>query len=231
MRHWCRLAERARHRHAADIFRCRPSVWPRTPKIDAYAGPPFIQFTAITVTPLVPLAASGLAADGVATANVKMTSSVAGRSVDWSLVSGSIAFAGAAGGLPLATPVQITTGTVAGNAKLKGADTVFPNRQFIGTCPLQPVTFSALSGPGSVPAGILAQAYTFNAQPGGRIANPAVDATAAAAGVTAVAPPVGAAIAQTVLVTRPPGFIGKVTVTVADSVLAAKKSSRTIRFR
>jgi hypothetical protein len=43
-------------------------------------------------------------------------------------------------------------------------------------------------------------------------------------------PGAAAAAARTVIVTRPAGFIGTVTVTVTDSVLAAKTVKRTFRF-
>ncbi|MEQ0563477.1 DUF4157 domain-containing protein [Amycolatopsis sp. NEAU-NG30] len=202
------------------------------PKKDAYAGNPLINFTAVTVAPKAP-AAAALAADGVATADVTMTSSVAGRSVNWFLVSGPMMFTGAAAGLPLATPVNVQGGTVAGPAKLRGEDTVFPNRQFVGTVPLAAVTVSALAGGSAkVPAGALTNTFTFTAQPGGRTITPTVDAASAAKGVTAAVavPGPAAAAPRTVTVTRPAGFTGVVTVTVTDSVLAAKTAKRTFRF-
>ncbi|MEV5716775.1 DUF4157 domain-containing protein [Amycolatopsis mediterranei] len=202
------------------------------PKNDGYLGNPLINFTAVTVAPKVP-AAAALAADGVATADVTMTSSVAGRSVNWFLVSGPIMFTGGAAALPLATPVNIQGGTVAGPSKLRGEDTVFPNRQFVGTVPLVAVTMSALAGGSAkVPAGALTNTFTFNAQPGGRTVTPTIDAASAAKGVTAaVAVPGPTATApRTVTVTRPAGFTGTVTVTVTDSVLAAKTAKRTFRF-
>jgi hypothetical protein len=201
-------------------------------KKDGYAGNPLIKFTGVTVTPKVPKAAA-LAADGVATADVTMTSSVAARSLNWFLVSGPIMFTGGAAALPLATPVNIQGGTVAGPSKLRGEDTVFPNRQFVGTVPLVAVTLSALAaGVPKVPVGTLTNTFTFNARPGGRTIAATVDAAAAAAGVAAAVavPGVAAAPARTVTVTRPAAFVGTVTVTVTDSVLAAKLAKRTFRF-
>lgn len=200
-------------------------------KKDAYAGNPLIKFTALTITPKVP-AATALAADGVATADVTMVSSVPGRLLNWFMVSGSIAFTGAAAALPLATPVNVLGGTVAGPSTVRGEDTVFPNRQFTGTVPLVAVSMSALAGGlKKVPAGTLTNTFTFNAQPGGRTVAVTLDAAATAAGVTAVvAVPAVAAAARTVTVTRPAGFTGTVTVTVNDTVLAAKTAKRTFRF-
>jgi hypothetical protein len=202
-------------------------------KKDAYAGNPLIKFTAVTVAPKVPLAAGGLAADGVATADVTMVSSVAGRSVNWFLVSGPTMFTGAVAALPLATPANVQGGTAPGPTKVRGEDTVFPNRQFTGIVPLLPVTISPLAGGlASVPAGTAATTFTFNAAPGGRTINASVDGTAAAAGVVvAVATPGGApAAARTVTVTRPLAFKGTVTVTVTDNTLAAKTARRNVKF-
>lgn len=201
-------------------------------KNDGYAGNPLINFTALTVAPVAP-AATKLAADGVATADVTMNSSVAGRSVNWFLVSGPISFTGPAAALPLATPVNIKGGLVPGPTKLRGEDTVFPNRQFVGTVPMVAVSISALAGGlAKVPAGTLTNTFTFNAQPGGRAPAATVDAAAAAAGVTvAVAVPgLAAAAGRTVTVTRPAAFTGNVTVTVNDATLAAKLAKRAFRF-
>lgn len=201
-------------------------------KNDAYAGNPLINFTALTVAPKAP-AAVALAADGVATADITMTSSVAGRSVNWFLVSGPIMFTGASAALPLATPVNIQGGLVAGKTTLRGEDTVFPNRQFVGTVPMVAVSISALAGGlAKVPAGTLTNTFTFNANPGGRTPTATVDGAATGAGVTAAVavPGAPAAAARTVTVTRPAGFTGSVTVTVNDAVLAAKLARRTFRF-
>ena len=50
--------------------------------------------------------------------------------------------------------------------------------------------------------------------------------------MTAVVAPPGAVAAagRTVTVTRPAGFVGSVTVTVTDSVVAAQTATRTVKF-
>ena len=108
---------------------------------------------------------------------------------------------------------------------------MFPNRQFVGVVPLRAVELSTPTGTKKVAAGTLTTTLTFNAAPGGRTVNAAVDAAATAAGVTAaVTVPAAAAPARTVTITRPVAFTGSVTVTLTDSVLAAKQASRKIKF-
>ena len=201
-------------------------------KTNKYIGNKLINFTGITVTPKVP-AASKLAADGVATADVTMTSNVAGRSVNWSIVSGSITFTGAAAGLPLATPVNVKAPAAPGASKLLGKDTVFPNRQFTGTVPAVAVAVSPLTGGAAVVGKKgLSTRFATTAKPGGRTLNATLDAAAVAGGVTAVVAPPGAVAGagRTVTVTRPAGFVGTVTVTVTDSVVAAQTATRTVKF-
>jgi len=207
---------------------------------DLYAGPPLIVLSAITLNtaaaPAVPLAAGGLAADGVALGGVGVASPVAGRTVDWSVVSGPIAFTVGAAAAPVAAAATLQAGLVAGNFRVRVSDTVFPNRRVEGNVRVVAVTLRGITAPvRTIPAGILTAIVNVTANPGGRAINWAVDPAAAAAGVTVVGTPVAgaaaAAAARSATVNRPAGFTGRVTATAADSVLPAKRASIVINFR
>jgi hypothetical protein len=207
---------------------------------DPYAGPPLIVLTAITLNaaaaPAAPLAAGGLAADGVAVGGVTVTSSVAGRLVNWSVISGPVAFTAGAAGVAPAAPATLQAGLVAGNVTLRAADTVFPNRRVDGNVRLVAVRLRGMTTPvATVPAGTLTAVVNVNADPGGRAVVWTVDGRAAAAGVTVagapVAGPAAAAAARTATVTRPAAFTGRVTVTAADTVRPAVRASTVITFR
>ena len=199
--------------------------------LDAYVGPPLIVFSGITATPLAP-AAAGWAADGVATANLNVVSSVPGRKVVWSATGGGFAVPGAPAAV--GTPAVGTAGAAAGSFGVKVADTVFPNRQLVGKVTIQSVNVSGMTAPvAKVPAGTNTAVINLSAAPGGRTVNFTVDAASAAKGVTVlgVVPGAANAPARGAKVTSPAGFKGKVTVTAADSVLPAKKASVTITFK
>jgi len=207
---------------------------------DPYVGPPLIVLTAITLNaaaaPAVPLAAGGLAADGVAVGGVTVTSSVAGRLVNWSVISGPVAFTAGAAGVAPGAPATLQAGLVAGNVTLRAADTVFPNRRVDGKVRLMAVQLRGMTAPvATVPSGTLTAVVNVNADPGGRAVVWTVDGRAAAAGVTVVgapvAGPVAAAAARTATVTRPAAFTGRVTVTAADTVRPAVRASTVITFR
>jgi len=207
---------------------------------DPYVGPPLIVLTAITLNaaaaPAVPLAAGGLAADGIAVGGVTVTSSVAGRLVNWSVISGPVAFTAGAAGVAPGAPATLQAGLVAGNVTLRAADTVFPNRRVDGKVRLMAVQLRGMTAPvATVPSGTLTAVVNVNADPGGRAVVWTVDGRAAAAGVTVVgapvAGPVAAAAARTATVTRPAAFTGRVTVTAADTVRPAVRASTVITFR
>jgi hypothetical protein len=204
-------------------------IWP-----DAYAGPPLIALSGLAGTPLAPTAV-GIAADGVATANLNVVSSVAGRSVNWTMVNGSAAITAGAAAQPVGTPATMISGQVAGKVRVKAADTVFPNRVVEGNVPLLAVRLGSVVVPvKSVPAGTLVAVVNLDAAPGGRTLNaPVLDGAAAAGGVTAaVTAPAGAnAAARTITLTRPAGFTGTVTVSVSDSVLPAQRAAAKVRFK
>jgi hypothetical protein len=198
--------------------------------LDAYGGPPLIEFSGITAKPLAP-AAAGWAADGVATANLNVVSSVAGRNVIWSVPGGGLAIAGAP--VVVGTPVVGTAGAAAGSFGVKVVDSVFPNRQAVGNVTLLSVKVRGMTAPAKVPAGTNTAAVNLSADPGGRTVNFTVDAASAAKGVTVIGVVPGApnAAARGATVTSPVGFKGKVTITAADSVLPGKKASVTITFK
>jgi hypothetical protein len=198
---------------------------------ERYRGNQLIVLSNIVATPNGP-GATALAADGVATASLGVTSSVAGRSVNWSILSGDIAIAaGNPAALPAAATLRAGAGT--GNFGVRAADTIYPNRRLDGKVRVVAVTFSNMrAASGSVPSGTLSTTVTLNANPGGRTVNWSVDAAAAAAGVTVTPGATGpGAPPMLVTVTRPAGFTGRVTVTAVDAVLAARTSSVSIRFR
>jgi len=197
---------------------------------EPYVGNPLIVLTNVTATPTA-AGATGLAADGVATANLSVNSTVAGRTVNWSVLSGDIAVTG---GNPAALPATATlrAGVRSGRFRVRAADSIFPNRRVNGRVRVRPVRLRRLRAtPRRVPAGTLTSNVTVNAQPGGRKLNWTVDAAATAAGVTVAPAVTGPGLAMNVTVTRPAGFTGRVTVTATDSVLAARRASVRIRFR
>ncbi len=200
---------------------------------EPYVGPPLINLSNIAVTPAVPLADNGLAADGVATANVTVATNVPGRLVNWTVERGTPAFtAGAAAG-PVGAAATLQASATPGRFRLRAADTVFPNRRVEANFHLRRVRFRRLRPAiRNVPTGTLSTTVSLNAAPGGRTVNWAVDATALAAGVT-VAPVVNPINlqARSATVTRPAGYTGRVTITATDSVLAGVTASTRVRFR
>jgi hypothetical protein len=216
-----------------------------TPFPEAYGGPPLITLSAVTANtaaaPAAPLAA-GLAADGAATANVTVISNVGGRNVIWRVLSGNIATvppgaapiaAGAAGVAGAA--VVVRSGLTPGNYTLRVADSVFPNRRVDGVIRVVAVNLRGMNAPVvRIPVGTLTAIINLIADPGGRAVDWTVDPVAVARGVTvlggAVAGPAAALPARTATVTRPAGFTGNVTVTAADHLRPAKKTSIVITF-
>lgn len=190
---------------------------------------PLIRLTNIAGAANAPAAVGGIAADGVATGNATVATTVPGRNAVWSVVSGPIAIAGAP--TPVGAPAVVQAGLVPGRFPVKVVDQAFPNREGTGTISIVPVRLSGLvAAPSPVPAGTLSANLTLNAAPGGRTVTWTVDAAAAAAGVTVVGVAAAPAVATTAVVTRPAGFTGTVTVTATDSVLANKTSSARVRF-
>ena len=202
-----------------------------TPHVEPYVGNPLIEFSNIAATPTAP-GATSLAADGVSTADLSVNSTVGGRTVTWSVLSGDIAIIG---GNPATLPATalLQAGTRTGNFKVRVADTVFPNRQADGRVPVTAVALRRIRAtPNRVPPGTPSTTVSLDAQPGGRTVNWSVDAAAAARGVTVNPPVTGpGAPATSVTVTRPAGFTGSVTVTAADSVLAARTARVVVRFQ
>jgi hypothetical protein len=196
---------------------------------EPYVGNPLIVLTSVVATPTA-AGATGLAADGAATANLTVTSSVAGRTVNWGILSGDIAItAGNPAVLP--APATLRAGLRTGNFLVRAADTVFPNRRVDGRVRVVAVRLNNLrAAPNRVPAGTLSTNVTVNAEPGGRRVNWTVDAAAAAAGVTVAPAVTGPGNAMNVTVARPAGFTGSVTVTATDAVLAARTATVRIRF-
>ena len=86
--------------------------------------------------------ATAIAADGVSTGNLTVTSSVAGRSVNWSVVSGgsSAAITAGAAASAVGTPAVVTATTKAGLVRVRATDTVFANRRGEGTFRVAAVT-------------------------------------------------------------------------------------------
>src|SRR6185312_14295806 len=97
--------------------------------------------------------------------------------------------------------------TTPGTARIKVADSVFPNRQATGSIQVVPVTLGGISAPRSVRAGNNTATVSLTATPAGRV----VDFTATA-GAT-VGPVAVAGNVHRVVLTRTPGFTGEVTVT------------------
>lgn len=199
------------------------------PRIEPYVGNPLIVLTNIVATPTA-AGATGLAADGVATANLAVNSSVPGRTVNWSILEGDTTITG---GNPAVLPATATlqAGLRVGNFRVRAADSIFPNRRVDGRIRVVAVRLRNLRAAASrVPAGTLATNVTVNAEPGGRNLNWIVDAAAVAAGVTVAPVVTGPGNAMNVTVTRPAGFTGRVTVTATDAVLAARTARVSIEF-
>lgn len=203
---------------------------------DAYAGPKLINLTNIAVTPKTP-AAQAIAADGVATGEAAVATTVAGRNVNWLVSKGPIAFTTPALGANIGVGAKavIQAGFVPGKFPIQVQDSVFINRQAKGFAKVVPVTLKNIAAaPKNVPAGTLVTTISVNANPGGRVMQPTVDPAATAAGVVAaniaVAGPAAALPQRQVTVTRPAGFTGFVTVTVRDNVRPAAAASIRVKF-
>lgn len=199
------------------------------PRNEPYVGPPLIVLSNVVATPTA-AGATGLAADGVATANLAVTSGVAGRTVNWSILNGDTSITA---GNPAALPATATlqAGIRTGSFRVRAADSIFPNRRVDGRIRVVPVRLRNLrAAPDRVPVGTLSTNVTVDAEPGGRTLSWTVDAVAAAAGVTVSPAVTGPGNAMNVTVTRPPAFTGRATVTAADSVLAARTGTVRIRF-
>ena len=201
---------------------------------DKYAGPPLIELSKVTAAPLAPPAppATAIAADGKATGKVTVATTVPGRNVNWTVVSGgSVAFTAGFAAAPVAGAATVTATLAPGTTKVKVADTVHPNRFAEGTVKTVAVNLSAMTAPGKVKSPTLDAAVSVRAAPGGRTVNFTIDPVALAAGVT-VAPAVpGAGDLVSTKVIRPAAFKGKVTITATDSVLAAKTATKTVNFQ
>ncbi len=198
---------------------------------EPYVGPPLIVFSNIRATPAA-AGATDLAADGAATANLSVTSSVVApaRTANWTVLTGDTVIAG---GNPAVLPATATlqAGVRAGTFRLRAADSLFPNRRVDGNVRLVPVRLRNLrAAPGRVPAGTLSSVVSINADPGGRTIDWTVDAAATAAGVTLAPAVTGPGLAMNTTVTRPAGFHGRVTVTATDRVLAVRTAAVQINF-
>jgi hypothetical protein len=196
---------------------------------EAYAGNPLIVLSNIVAAPTA-AGATGLAADGAATANLAVNSTVAGRSVNWTVRTGDVTVTA---GNPAALPATATlqAGVRVGTFTLRAADTVFPNRQVDGRVRVVPVALRNLrAAPPRVAAGTLTSNVSINADPGGRTVNWTLDAAATAGGITVAPATTGPGLAMNATVTRPAGFVGSVTVTATDSVLAARTARVRIQF-
>jgi hypothetical protein len=197
------------------------------PRIEPYVGNPLIVLSGVRATPTA--GAGGLAADNAATANLAVNSTVPGRSVNWSVLSGDVVVSA---GNPAALPATATlrAGVRSGTFRLRAADTIFPNRQADGVVTVRAVRLSLRAGVARVPKGVLVANVTATAGPGPRTVNWTVDAAAAAAGVTVNPPASGPGVALPVTVNRPAGFTGQVTVTATDGALPARNATIRLRF-
>jgi hypothetical protein len=197
---------------------------------EAYGGPPLIVFSAVRAVPTA-AGATALAADGASTANLVVTSSVVGRSANWSVLTGDV---NVTAGNPAVLPAMatLTAGARTGNFRIRAADSVFPNRRADGQVRVEAVRLRNMrAAPRRVPAGTLVANISINAQPGGRTLNWTMDAAALAAGVAVNPPSTGPGPpAANVTVTRPAGFRGTVTVTATDSVLAGQRATASVQF-
>lgn len=198
---------------------------------EAYIGNDLIVFSNVVATPTA-AGATALAADGAATANLTVASNVAGRTVNWSVRSGGIAIiAGNPAVLP--APATLRAGVRTGTFGVRAADTIFPNRLVDGSVGVVAVALRNMrAAPNPVPSGTATSTVSLNANPGGRTVNWGVDAAAAAAGVTVTPNVTGPGVpGMSVVVTRPAGFTGTVTVTATDSVLGARTNNVRVRFK
>lgn len=199
------------------------------PREQPYAATnPLIAFTNVTVTPNAP-AARGLAADGVAQAALGFVSSTPARTVNLTLLSGSMAFTTGLAGVAVAGPHTMQAGLVAMTARVRIADSTFANRRADQDVRIVPVRVRSLTGPREVPAGTATATLNVIADPGGRTLVPTVDTPGFVA--AQVAPATPADPGRQITVTRPGPGPATVRVTVADSVLAAQSASIRIRFR
>lgn len=198
---------------------------------DPYAAVhPLIVLSAVTSTPNTP-GATALAADGVSTANLTVTTTVPGRAVNWSVLfgGGSLAITTGAAANPVASPAVVTATTTPGLARVRAADTAFANRRDEANINVAAVVVRNLVAPRTVASGTSTATVSVTADPGGRNLDFTVDAAATAAGVVVSAPTIAGNV-QTVTVTAPAGFTGTVTLTAADHVLAGKNTRGRIRF-
>ena len=195
---------------------------------DAYIGNPLIDFSNLVVTPNAP-GATALAADNASTATVTLNTTVAGRPIDWRVITGDLSFSSANPSLP---PATLRAGNRSGNFAIRASDQQFSNREIKGRVPVDKVVLANMRAADPVvPVGTMSTTVSLDARPGGRTVGWAVDAAAAAAGVTVSPPSTGpGAPAMTVTVTRPAGFTGRVTLTAADSVLTARTARVRIKF-
>jgi len=215
------------------------------PPPDPYVGPPLIMLSNVAARPAAP-PAGALAADGHATANVTANIgptaplSVLPRRLQWSALTGPLVFTVPPGGAAApvaASPATATVraGLVPGTFRLRANDSVFPWRRAEGDITLVAVNLRQIAAPvRTVPPTVLTARINVTADPGGRDIEWNVDPLASAAGVRATANPVPAAAAPTAArsgtVTRPAGFVGRVTVTAHDRVLPARTASIVIDF-
>ncbi|MGM1064883.1 hypothetical protein [Saccharothrix sp. Mg75] len=189
------------------------------PMNDPYAGPPLVVLSGVTAAPV--------AADGVSTTNATVATTVPGRQVDWSVLSGggSAAITAGAAANPVGSPAVLTATTTAGRVRLRVADTAFPHRRADGVVRVLPVALRGMTAPRSVAAGVGVATVSVTASPAGRVVDFVADNGAV------VGPPAVAGNVHTATVTPPVGFTGVVTVTANDHVLPARTATRRIRFR
>lgn len=203
-----------------------PGVAARPPN-EAYAGPPLIFLTRVVVTPDAP-GATALAADGLATGQAQVTTTVAGRQVQWTVLAGDISVPAGNPSSPPGT-ATVQAGVTTGRFGLRAADTVHGNRRGEGRVTVQAVQLRRMSA--TRPGSGTTSTVSVTADPGGRVVDWALDPAAVAAGVTVTPTRTGPGPAvSSVLVTRPAGFRGTVTVTATDSVLAAATARTSVRF-
>lgn len=192
---------------------------------------PLIFFSAIAAAPTAP-GATGLAADNTATAALTAASTVAGRTVNWSVLSGDISIiAGNPATLPAAATLR--AGRQPGNHRVRVADSIFPNRRTDGRVRVVTVALRRIRAtPTRVPPGVRSSTVALDADPGGRVVNWQVDTAAAAAGVAVAPASTGpGAPPHSTTVTRPVAFTGTVTVTATDSILTTTSARIRIVFR
>lgn len=193
---------------------------------DAYIGNPLIDFSNLIVTPNAP-GATALAADNLSKATVTLNTTVAGRPINWSVITGDMRFTT---GNPSLPPATLCAGNRSGNFAIRASDQQFGNREIKTRVTVEKVVLANMHAADPVvPAGQASTTVALNARPGGRTVNWSVDA--AAAGVTVNPGITGpGAPAMTVTLTRPTGFSGYVTVTASDSVLTSRTARVRIKF-